>query len=41
MLHGAIITVAGLAMLVIARLIASPIDTNVSDDLSGTARETA
>jgi hypothetical protein len=41
MLHGAIITVAGLAMLVIARLIVPPIDADLLDDLSGTAREAA
>jgi hypothetical protein len=40
-LHGAIITVAGLVMLVIARLIVPPIDTELQDDLSGAAKRAA
>jgi hypothetical protein len=41
MLHGAIVTVAGLAMLMIARLLAPPIDADLLDDLSSAAKETA
>jgi hypothetical protein len=41
MLHGAIITVVGLVMLVIARLIVPPIDADLLDDLSSVVKETA
>jgi hypothetical protein len=41
MLHGAIIAVAGLALLVIARLIVPPIDADLLDDLTAAAKEAA
>jgi hypothetical protein len=38
MLHGAIIAVAGLLMLVIARLLVPPVDAELLDDLSGAVK---